>query len=350
MTQNNNNKLNIKGNKKDNSSLDDLARQTAVDDKELIKDLLSGKKVKPKSKTPKPKIKPVNNIDPISEDDLGSIIYSVNKYNQDNFEVNGQMVLSATYQFDLQTKQNILLTTAKNVSNALKWVTGAGLFQATDDYIKKIFNFKGEYLDSKSKVISAAVNTICSMEFLPRAGLLGAYDQGVMKLTNNVFQKEYSLIKRVGCVAAIKTVNQSDLYYVKEEGFFGQLMSDLGVAGEVIIKNLDMEVHDFEHIPGFGFLFATTDENNYSHILRMEDKNLFNNPPVKDLIPKFEGKVSKFLAVPGHGVYYATETDSDVELRKILQYNQNSKEYGLIHQVMFSLDQEIIAMEYVPKL
>ncbi|MBT5021703.1 hypothetical protein HON01_02680, partial [Candidatus Woesearchaeota archaeon] len=147
------NKLKIEGNKKQESSLDDLARQTAVDDKDLIKDLLSGKKIKPKNKTPKPKIKPFTNIDPISEDDLGSIVYSVT--DEDEFEVNGQMVLSATYQFDLQTKQNILLTTAKNVSNALKWVNGVGLIQATDDYIKQIFDIQGDYLGLDSVVLSA---------------------------------------------------------------------------------------------------------------------------------------------------------------------------------------------------
>ena len=342
------NKLKIEGNKKQESSLDDLARQTAVDDKDLIKDLLSGKKIKPKNKTPKPKIKPFTNIDPISEDDLGSIVYSVT--DEDEFEVNGQMVLSATYQFDLQTKQNILLTTAKNVSNALKWVNGVGLIQATDDYIKQIFDIQGDYLGLDSVVLSAAINQISSMDFLPLEGLIGVDNQGVVSLTDNSFKRHYAVIKQKQDVQSIKTITNQELFYITKNGLFAKLNQPLGVAGEVIIKNLNMKTYDFEYLPNYGFLFATTDENNYSHILHMEDKNLFNNPPVKDLIPKFEGKVSKFLAVPGHGVYYATETDSDVELRKILQYNQNSKEYGLIHQVMFSLDQEIIAMEYVPKL
>jgi|SaaInlLV_10m_DNA_2_1039722.scaffolds.fasta_scaffold04447_2 hypothetical protein len=324
-------KTKIIGNKTKNSSLDDLARQTALDDKDLIKDILSGKE--PIQKHIKKPILPsgANRLN-----SGGWLVYGAYELGED---VNN--VKTVTYQIraiNIKTKQDIYIDTCTDRVCDLKWIHKFGLVDCGDyNSIHKVIDFDGLFC---SEELKKNVRDIKSLEWIPDLGLFGCRGSKIYKYLdknlNSCLDEIYGRRDEGKEIRSINWIQGEGLFDVGlYSGVFRSLDNSARIANK---KFAAVTPNSFasEYVPGVGLFIATTN-NKIIHLL---DLDVWTRVDFE--YGKFNYNVRCLNWVENFGLLASNEN----KIYRVLDKNKKR----INREEVFSSDYTITALEYIPNL
>ncbi|MBT5023469.1 hypothetical protein HOK51_07595 [Candidatus Woesearchaeota archaeon] len=263
-------KLNIKINRKKNS-LDDLARQTAVDDKDLINDILNPKKKK-HTKTNNQELKKIinsNNADSDIDSHPGFLIY-LSRFQRSHSRARRLNPLCELNYVELKSRrQGNLFKQERELSNFV-FIPDYGLVAIKKH--KELVRLAGidNLKDSASPEFETITNSTegyTALEYIPKIGLVAARTDNVLEICLDKNKKPCSIETTdfAESINELKWVPKNGLYAITDNGQFinhirdGHFDSvDECVSSQEMNPFINRQHHKvLEWVPDYGLICAT---------------------------------------------------------------------------------------------